>query len=153
MAAELLVVHLKIRNTGPTNRKFQCHPLPPPPTPGRTPLRFSRRAILHRFRLAFGASSDAAEHQFLRHQFRTGIDLAPVHPSVQTQPSANRHRSLSTLTTDCHLKHPTVHQTTALVVLTMIRFLAYTCPWSPTTAKSTATPAENARPFMSAPNA
>jgi hypothetical protein len=31
-----------------------------------------------------------------------------------------------TLTTDCHLKHPAVHQTTALVVLTMIRFLAYT---------------------------
>jgi hypothetical protein len=28
--------------------------------------------------------------------------------------------------TDCHLKHPAVHQTTALVVLTMIRFLAYT---------------------------
>jgi hypothetical protein len=31
-----------------------------------------------------------------------------------------------TITTDCHLKHPAVHQTTALVVLTMIRFLAYT---------------------------
>ena len=31
-----------------------------------------------------------------------------------------------TITTNCHLKHPAVHQTTALVVLTMIRFLAYT---------------------------
>ena len=31
-----------------------------------------------------------------------------------------------TLTTDCHLKHPAVHQSTALVVLTMIRLLAYT---------------------------
>lgn len=31
-----------------------------------------------------------------------------------------------TITTDCHLKHPAVHQTTALVVLTMIRLLAYT---------------------------
>jgi hypothetical protein len=31
-----------------------------------------------------------------------------------------------TITTDCHLKHPAVHQTTALVVLTMIRFLACT---------------------------
>jgi len=30
-----------------------------------------------------------------------------------------------TITTDCHLKHPAVHQTTALVVLTMIRLLAY----------------------------
>ena len=30
-----------------------------------------------------------------------------------------------TITTDCHLKHPAVHQSTALVVLTMIRLLAY----------------------------
>jgi hypothetical protein len=30
-----------------------------------------------------------------------------------------------TITTDCHLKHPAVHQSTALVVLTMIRVLAY----------------------------
>ncbi|MGH7219939.1 MAG: transposase [Nitrospiraceae bacterium] len=30
------------------------------------------------------------------------------------------------ITTDCHLKHPAVHQSTALVVLTMIRLLAYT---------------------------
>jgi len=31
-----------------------------------------------------------------------------------------------TITTDCHLKRPAVHQTTALVVLTIIRLLAYT---------------------------
>ena len=31
-----------------------------------------------------------------------------------------------TLTTDCHLKHPAVHQSNALVLLTMIRLLAYT---------------------------
>ena len=31
-----------------------------------------------------------------------------------------------TLTVDCHLKHPAVHQSQALVVLTMIRLLAYT---------------------------
>ena len=31
-----------------------------------------------------------------------------------------------TITVDCHLKHPAVHQRTALVVLTMIRVLAYT---------------------------
>lgn len=31
-----------------------------------------------------------------------------------------------TITVDCHLKHPAVHQSTALVVLTMIRVLAYT---------------------------
>jgi hypothetical protein len=30
-----------------------------------------------------------------------------------------------TITTDCHLKYPAVHQSTALVVLTMIRVLAY----------------------------
>ena len=31
-----------------------------------------------------------------------------------------------TVTTDCHLKHPSVHETVALVLLTMIRVLAYT---------------------------
>ena len=31
-----------------------------------------------------------------------------------------------TITTDCRLKHPAVHQSTALVVLIMIRLLAYT---------------------------
>lgn len=31
-----------------------------------------------------------------------------------------------TITVDCHLKHPAVHQSTALMVLTMIRVLAYT---------------------------
>lgn len=31
-----------------------------------------------------------------------------------------------TITTDCHLQHPAVHQSTALMVLTMIRLLAYT---------------------------
>jgi hypothetical protein len=31
-----------------------------------------------------------------------------------------------TITVDCHLKHPAVHQSTALMMLTMIRVLAYT---------------------------
>ena len=31
-----------------------------------------------------------------------------------------------TITTECHLKRPAVHQSTALVMLTMIRLLAYT---------------------------
>jgi len=31
-----------------------------------------------------------------------------------------------TIPVDCHLKHPAVHQSTALVVLTMIRVLAFT---------------------------
>jgi hypothetical protein len=47
-------------------------------------------------------------HQFSRSRWR--IDTEVFH----------------TLTVDCHLKHAAVHQTTALVVLTMIRFLAYT---------------------------
>lgn len=34
--------------------------------------------------------------------------------------------AFQTLTTDCHLKQPSVHQEVALVVLTMIRVLAYT---------------------------
>ena len=37
----------------------------------------------------------ATEHQLLRHQFRTRLDLAVVHSSVQSQPLANRYGSLS----------------------------------------------------------
>src|SRR6266853_668707 len=37
----------------------------------------------------------ATEHQLLRHQFRTRLDLAAVHSSVQSQPLANRCGSVS----------------------------------------------------------
>src|SRR5205814_2363541 len=37
----------------------------------------------------------ATEHQLLRHQFRTRLDLPAVHSSVQSQPLANRYGSLS----------------------------------------------------------
>src|SRR5205823_6817789 len=47
-------------------------------------------------------AGDAREHQFLRHQFRTWLGLAVVYPSIQPQPLANRHRSLS----DHHYRLP-----------------------------------------------
>ncbi len=68
----------------------------------------------------------ATQHKLLRHQFRTGLDLAPVPSSAQSCRWRTDTEVFQTITTDCHLKHPAVHQTTALVVLTMIRFLAYT---------------------------
>jgi len=55
-----------------------------------------------------GSISPLFIHQFSRSRWRIDTEL------------------FQTITTDCHLKHPAVHQTTALVVLTMIRFLAYT---------------------------
>ena len=58
------------------------------------------------------------------------FELGSISPLFLHQLSRSRWRIdtevFQTLTTDCHLKHPAVHQTTALVVLTMIRFLAYT---------------------------
>ena len=60
----------------------------------------------------------------------TNLELGSVSPLFLHQLSRSRWRIdtevFQTITTDCHLKHPAVHQTTALVVLTMIRFLAYT---------------------------
>jgi len=60
----------------------------------------------------------------------TNFELGSISPLFIHQLSRSRWRIdtevFQTLTTDCHLKHPAVHQTTALVVLTMIRFLAYT---------------------------
>lgn len=62
--------------------------------------------------------------------YATNFELGSVSPLFIHQLSRSRWRIdtevFQTITTDCHLKHPAVHQTTALVVLTMIRFLAYT---------------------------
>ena len=62
--------------------------------------------------------------------YATNFDLGSVSPLFIHQLSRSRWQIdtevFQTITTDCHLKHPAVHQTTALVVLTMIRVLAYT---------------------------
>jgi DDE family transposase len=62
--------------------------------------------------------------------YATNFELGTISPLFIHQFSRSRWRIdtevFQTITTDCHLKHPAVHQTTALVVLTMIRFLAYT---------------------------
>jgi hypothetical protein len=62
--------------------------------------------------------------------YATNFDLGSVSPLFIHQFSRSRWRIdtevFQTITTDSHLKRPAVHQTTALVVLTMIRFLAYT---------------------------
>jgi DDE family transposase len=61
--------------------------------------------------------------------YATNFELGSISPLFIPQFSRSRWRIdtevFPTLTTDCHLKHPAVHQTTALVVLTRIRFLAY----------------------------
>ena len=62
--------------------------------------------------------------------YATNFELGSISPLFLHQLSRSRWRIdtevFQTITTDCHLKHPAVHQTTALVILTMIRFLAYT---------------------------
>jgi len=62
--------------------------------------------------------------------YATNFELGSISPRFIHQLSRSRWRIdtevFQTITTDCHLKHPAVHQSTALVVLTMIRFLAYT---------------------------
>jgi hypothetical protein len=62
--------------------------------------------------------------------YATNFELGSISPLFIHQFSRSRWRIdtelFQTITTDCHLKHPAVHQPTALVVLTMIRFLAYT---------------------------
>jgi hypothetical protein len=62
--------------------------------------------------------------------YATNFELGLISPLFIHRLSRSRWRIdtevFQTITTDCHLKHPAVHQTTALVVLTMIRFLAYT---------------------------
>jgi hypothetical protein len=61
--------------------------------------------------------------------YATNFQLGAIPPLFIHQLSRSRWRIdaevFQTITTDCHLKHPAVHQSTALVVLTMIRLLAY----------------------------
>jgi Transposase DDE domain len=72
----------------------------------------------------------AAVTQHSTNFYATNFELGAISPLFIYQLSRSRWRIdtevFQTITTDCHLKHPAVHQTTALVVLTMIRFLAYT---------------------------
>ena len=62
--------------------------------------------------------------------YATKFELGSISPVFIHQFSRSRWRIdtevFQTLTTDCHLKHPAVHQTTTLVVLTLIRFFACT---------------------------
>jgi len=62
--------------------------------------------------------------------YASNFELGAIPPLFIHQLSRSRWRIdtevFQTITTDCHLKHPAVHQDTALVVLTMIRLLAYT---------------------------
>jgi hypothetical protein len=61
--------------------------------------------------------------------YATNFELGAIPSTFIHQLSRSRWRIdaevFQTITTDCHLKHPAVHQSTALVVLTMIRLLAY----------------------------
>ena len=61
--------------------------------------------------------------------YATNFELGAIPPLFIYRLSRSRWRIdtevFQTITTDCHLKHPAVHQSTALVVLTMIRVLAY----------------------------
>jgi Transposase DDE domain len=61
--------------------------------------------------------------------YATNFEPGAIPPTFIHQLSRSRWRIdvevFQTLTIDCHLKHPAVHQSTALVVLTMIRLLAY----------------------------
>jgi hypothetical protein len=62
--------------------------------------------------------------------YATNFPLGSIPPLFIHQLGRSRWRIdtqvFQTLTTDCHLKHPSAHKSTAIIVLTMIRLLAYT---------------------------
>ncbi len=62
--------------------------------------------------------------------YATNVDLGAIPPRFIHQLGRSRWvidaQAFQTITTDCHLKQPSVHQNCALVVLTMVRVLAYT---------------------------
>lgn len=62
--------------------------------------------------------------------YATNFQLGSIPPLFIHQIGRSRWRIdtqvFQTLTADCHLKHPAAHQRTAIIVLSMIRLLAYT---------------------------
>lgn len=62
--------------------------------------------------------------------YASNVELGAIRPQFLHQLGRSRWsidaQAFQTVTTDCHLKRPSVHQSVALVVLTMIRVLAYT---------------------------
>jgi len=62
--------------------------------------------------------------------YASNVELDAIPPRFLYQLGRSRWsidaQAFQTITTDCHLKRPSVHQDVALVVLTMIRVLAYT---------------------------
>jgi len=62
--------------------------------------------------------------------YASNLELGSIPPTFIHQLGRSRWRvdteAFQTLTTQAHLKQPSVHQTCALVVLTLIRVLAYT---------------------------
>lgn len=62
--------------------------------------------------------------------YATNVELGAIPPCFIHQLGRSRWsidaQAFQTITTDCHLKQPSVHQSCALVVLTMTRVLAYT---------------------------
>jgi hypothetical protein len=65
--------------------------------------------------------------------YATNLQLGLIPPHFISQLGRSRWRIdtevFQTLTTQAHLKRPSVHRTRALVVLTMIRVIAYTLSW------------------------
>jgi hypothetical protein len=90
----------------------------------------SRRRVTVREQDGHRIKSKTAAPQESTNYYATNFELGSISPLFVHQFSRSRWRIdtevFQTITNDCHLKHPAVHQATALVVLTMIRFLAYT---------------------------
>src|SRR6202166_3339023 len=89
-----------------------------------------QRRVIIREKDGHRTKSKTAMSQLSTNFYATNFELGSISPLFIHQLSRSRWRIdtevFQTITTDCHLKHPAVHQTTALVLLTMIRFLAYT---------------------------
>ncbi len=88
----------------------------------------------HRVKVSPEGSSKRKEVEAVRKEstnyYASNLDLGSIPPTFIHELGRSRWRVdtevFQTLTTQAHLKQPSVHQTCALVVLTMIRVLAYT---------------------------
>ncbi len=96
----------------------------------KTVRRLQRQRIRIRHKGAPTRQQRETVEETATNYYATNLQLGLIPPLFLHQLGRSRWRIetevFQTLTADCHLKKPSVHQSRALVVLTMIRLLAYT---------------------------
>lgn len=96
----------------------------------KTVRRCQRERVVIKDKTVAARKQKQAVEETATNYYASNLELGSISPSFLHQLGRSRWKIdaqvFQTITADCHLKKPSAHQSRALVVLTMIRLLAYT---------------------------